>query len=358
MVDKNHMVDIWIMWCWRMVPSVYSRISVGHDWSCCWIDITSCCNRTSKKEGCASKRSDSPLKSVIGAYANNRQLHQSEYDMAKKNAKLVAKKLGISEAEAEGRIVAEILSNSDKQTAEATGGKHDYEVRSILGCQNLNCDGYKNDPQYANNDYNKELIVSNQGTYDAGQAQLGTGKTYDELVTDNVQNNPVSTGIAGAAMVGYGAVTGGTSTALGIKVIGAGIGATVNAAFQSFGDQSMDWSDVGMAGMTGFITTGSGFVSSLFTNVGGALTASAIKGENPNSGMVDSALGTSVGYGLGKSVEVPFDRYVNPWYRPDWKDAGVGFGITKPNTPNPLPGITGNALSSGAQEATIMKGHK
>jgi len=110
--------------------------------------------------------------SGISVDANNRQLHQSEYDMVKKKAKLVAQKLGISEAEAEGRIVAELQRNSDQQTADASGGKHDYEIRSLVGCQLLNCDGYKNDPQYANHDYNNQFIAPNQGAYDAGQAQL------------------------------------------------------------------------------------------------------------------------------------------------------------------------------------------
>ena len=114
------------------------------------------------------------------------------------------KNLGISETKAEGRIVAEILSNSNKQTAKATGGKHDYEIRSIIGCQNLNCDGYKNDPQYANNDYNKELIAPNQGAYDAGQAQLGTGKTYNELVTGHIKQDPLGSTLAGVGMIGVG----------------------------------------------------------------------------------------------------------------------------------------------------------
>ncbi len=61
----------------------------------------------------------------------NLQLHQREYD----DAKIVDKELGISEQEAEGRIVAELLKNSDKQTADASGGKHDYDVRKIAGCQ-------------------------------------------------------------------------------------------------------------------------------------------------------------------------------------------------------------------------------
>ncbi|MGU7784734.1 hemagglutinin repeat-containing protein, partial [Burkholderia sp. PU8-34] len=116
----------------------------------------------------------------------NRQLHPDEYARAKKDAKIAAEKLGISLAQAEGRIVAEILRNSDKQTAEASGGKHDYEIRSIVGCQNLNCDGYKNDPQYANHDYNSEYIKPNQGAYDLGRQQIETGLSDAELRQKNL----------------------------------------------------------------------------------------------------------------------------------------------------------------------------
>jgi filamentous hemagglutinin len=130
--------------------------------------------------------------------ANNRQLHQREYDLAKKNAKLVARKIGITEQEAEGRIIAEMQRNSDKQTADATGGKHDYEVRSIIGCQNLNCDGYKTDPYYADHDYNAQHIARNHEGYHAGQTQLGTGQTYNELATNNIKKDPVGATLAGA----------------------------------------------------------------------------------------------------------------------------------------------------------------
>ncbi len=75
----------------------------------------------------------------------------------------------------------------------------------------------------------------------------------------------------------------------------------------------------------------------MLTNVGGALGGSAVKGENPNAGMGGAAAGTVLGYGLGKAVEIPFNNNLNPWYRPDWKDAGIGFGIVKPNPPSVLP---------------------
>lgn len=141
------------------------------------------------------------LASSVSVEQFNRQLHQSQYDMAKKNAKLVANKLHISEPQTEARIIAELQRNSDKQTADAAGGKHDYEIRSLIGCQNLNCNGYKNDPQYANHDFNSQYIKPNQAAYNAGQKQLGTGQTYNDLVTSNIKKNPVGSTLAGAGMI-------------------------------------------------------------------------------------------------------------------------------------------------------------
>jgi len=283
----------------------------------------------------------------LTADANNRQLHQSEYDLAKKNAKLVAQKLGISEAEAEGRIVAEILSNSDKKTADATGGKHDYEVRSIIGCQNLNCDGYKNDPQYANNDYNKELIAPNQGAYDAGQGQLGAGKTYDELVAGNIKQDPFGSTLAGAGMIGVGAVIGGVP-ALGMAGTGAGIGLLVNGAVQLGFGNSFDWNSFGMAGVTSGLSSGVGFIPAIFINVGGALANSGMQGQNPNGAIIGSATGTVIGYPAGSLISGKLNNVFNPWYRQEWKDIGTGMSAWVPKSP--LPSWAAGAGSGLAQE--------
>ncbi|WP_152601905.1 hemagglutinin repeat-containing protein [Burkholderia paludis] len=154
----------------------------------------------------------------------NRQLHPDEYARAKKDAKIVAEKLGISLQEAEGRIVAEILRNSDEQTAEASGGKHDWEIRSIVGCQNLNCDGYKNDSQYANHDYNSQYIKPNQDAYNAGQKQLGTGLTDAELRNQNIAYERTGkTAIAVTACL----VSGGTAC----KTAASGLATTLGLSF-------------------------------------------------------------------------------------------------------------------------------
>ena len=250
----------------------------------------------------------------------------------------------------EGRIVAEMMRNVDKEFAEWTGGIHDYPVRRIMGCQILKCSASKTDPSYANSNINSQYIVGNQGSYDLGLGQLPTGKSYNQLVTGNVQNDPVGATVAGAGMVGLGYLTGGAGAAVGMKVFGAGVGAIANYAFQPSG-QPTDWIDVGIATGTGFLTSGMGFGSSVVTNTGGSLLGSGIKGENPNAGMGAAAGGTALGYGLGAGVQTGIQKVVDPqtWYRPVWIDAGPG--ISRPNTPSAVPGMFGNVFSSGSQEA-------
>ncbi|RLK33530.1 two-partner secretion domain-containing protein [Cupriavidus plantarum] len=276
----------------------------------------------------------------------NRQLHQSEYDLAKKNAKVLADKLGISVEEAEGRIIAEILRNSDKETADASGGKHDYEVRKIIGCQNLNCDG-SSDLNYANRNFNNQYIGSNKVSYDLGKSQLSSGQTYNQLVTSNVAKDPIGTTVAGIGMIGLGYLTGGSGTAVGMKLFGAGVGAAANYAYQS---GATDWKDVAIAGTTGFITTGSGFGSSLVANTGGSLFGSAIKGENPISGMAGAALSTGVGYGVGKAIETSIGKIVSPkgWWSPDW--IALDYGVSKWNAPSVWPGAVAGVASAWVQE--------
>lgn len=271
--------------------------------------------------------------------------------MAKKGAKVVAKQLGISEQEAEGRIVAEMLRNSDQQTSDASGGVHDYEVRAIIGCRSLNCDGYKTDPQYANHDYNSQYIAGNQQAYDAGQSQVNKGVTYNDLVKNNVKNNPVSTAIAGAGMMALGGVAAGGLPSIGGALIGGGIGGTVNAGAQyMYGGGQISVVDVAIAGLTGAITYGTSLLPGLLINTGGALTGSAIKGDNPNLSMAGAAVGTVAGYAAGGKIEGALSGKLNPWYRPQWVD--VGMGISKYIAPSVIPSVFGTMGGAFVSETT------
>jgi len=273
--------------------------------------------------------------------ANNRMAHQSEYDFAKKNAKVVAdalsKKEGrtVSVEEAEGRIIAEIQRNSDKQTADAAGGKHDYGIRSIVSCQNLNCKGDKNDPQYANHDYNSEFIAPNQAAYNAGQAQLGQGQTYNDLVTGNIKKDPVGTTIAGTGMIGLGLVTGTGLPALGMAGAGAGIGFGVNGTFQLALGNPFDWFSFGIAGVTGAASSGLGFIPAMLINTGGVLASSSMQGKNPNGAMAGAAVGTAMGFPIGSKIEGSLGNVMNPWYRQEWKDIGMGISTWVPKSAIP-----------------------
>lgn len=238
----------------------------------------------------------------------NRQLHPDEYARAKKDAKIVSEKLGISEQEAEGRIVAEILRNSDKQTAEASGGKHDYEIRSIVGCQNLNCDGYKNDPNYADHAYNSQYINSNQAAYDLGQDQLGAGVTDAELRQQNLRYERVgklaTTGVAClvAGPVACKAAASGLATTLGLsylsgkpltttETIGGLYGGTLGGIY---GQALSTWA----GGTSSLMQSGVLFVTKTGTIAAGK--------------QIGVPLGNSTG--LAQSVDPMFDPSTNPWW--------------------------------------------
>ncbi|VVE58680.1 filamentous hemagglutinin [Pandoraea horticolens] len=164
----------------------------------------------------------------------NRQLSQDQYDKARQYKKIVAQKLHISEEEAEGRIVAEMLRNSDKKTSDASGGIMDWDVRRIVGCQHLNCNGKTDDPQYENHEYNSQFIAKNQQIYDAGTGRLGVGKTYEQMVRDNYDKDPIGNNIARAGVTLLaGSVTGGMTTGLLAKIVSAW---STGTAFTYVGD--------------------------------------------------------------------------------------------------------------------------
>jgi len=281
----------------------------------------------------------------------NRQLHQSEYDLAKKEAKLVARQLGISVDEAEGQIVAELQRNVDGQTAQADGGVHDYQVRSILGCQMLECNASSTDPNYWNHNYNSQYIAPNQQAYDLGIGQSHTGQTYNQLVTSNVKNNPVSTAIAGAGMIGLGIATAGGVPSLIGMATGGGIGAAVNTGAQyAFNNGQINPVDTAMAGVTGALTFGTGFIPGLLINTGGSLAGSAYKGESPNAGMAGAAAGSLAGYVVGGKLDGWLGNKLDPWYKPEWSN--LGLGISRPVSSCVLPSLLGTTMGAAGSETT------
>ncbi|EJM95342.1 hypothetical protein PMI40_05017 [Herbaspirillum sp. YR522] len=239
---------------------------------------------------------------------NNRQLHQSEYDFAKKNSKLVAQKLNISELEAEARILAEMLRNSDKQTADAAGAIHDYEIISLVGCKMLNCNGYKDDTQYANHDYNSEFILVNENAYRLAQGNLGIGVSDQEFRKQNIISERIGKGalaLTGCALAGptvcqsafkglgmtfgFGYLTGTEVTTVG--VIGGAYGAVLSGLYAK---NLALWA----GGTNSFMQS-----STLFATKTGSVFGAKQVGVN---------FGNAAN--LGGSIDPLFDPSTNPWW--------------------------------------------
>lgn len=134
---------------------------------------------------------------ALATDTNNRQLHQSEYDIAKRYKKLVAKNLGISQDEAEGRIVRQLERNVDGNTSQQDGGRRDEQIVSLLGCQLLKCNSNQTDPHYWDAAYNSEYIKSNQNAYNLGALQGTSGLTPQQIVDrNNTAGAPVAKSLA------------------------------------------------------------------------------------------------------------------------------------------------------------------
>jgi len=61
-----------------------------------------------------------------------------------------------------------------------------------------------------------------------------------------------------------------------------------------------------------------------------------------------AAAGTAVGYPFGAGAEAGLNNVLNPWYRQQWKDIGMGISVSVPK--NPIPSWTGGAIGGVAQE--------
>ncbi|MCG1038417.1 hypothetical protein KQH52_01955, partial [Mycetohabitans sp. B7] len=71
---------------------------------------------------------------------------------------------------------------------------------------------------------------------------------------------------------------------------------------------------------------------------------------NPNAAMGGAAVGTVIGYPIGAKIEGKLNDVLNPWYRQEWVD--VGMGMSKYVPPSTIPSWVGSALGGAAQETT------
>ncbi|MBV8390477.1 MAG: hypothetical protein JO080_11805 [Mucilaginibacter sp.] len=119
---------------------------------------------------------------------NNRQLHQSELDKAKRYGKqfqdFIKRTTGenITEAEAIGRMVRQMERWADYETAKQDGFKVDQQVTSFLGMNSVKV----SEADYYNPNINKNIANANQGLISLGQSQSSTGLTPEQMREQNL----------------------------------------------------------------------------------------------------------------------------------------------------------------------------
>jgi filamentous hemagglutinin len=137
----------------------------------------------------------------------------------------------------------------------------------------------------------------------------------------------------------------------------AGIGGTANAGIQYAINGTVNPTDVLIATYVGAFTANTGVWGTVGWNAAGGAASSYLNGDDPFKGGVISGAASGIGYGIGKTATISLDKWVNPtWKNYEW--VNMGMGISKPLPLSPIPGISGNAISSIVTEATGQGGSK
>ncbi|ENT7481823.1 hypothetical protein ABGD54_RS24905 [Escherichia coli] len=129
------------------------------------------------------------------------------------------------------------------------------------------------------------------------------------------------------------------------------LGAGANAGIGSIVYSSVDPENAIIAGWVNVITMGQGWKGTVGWNAAGGAFGNWLDGKDPLSGAAMSGGTSAIGYGVGKVIQGPLDKLINPNWK-NWEWLNVGMGISKPLPLNPTPGIAGNIGSSIGSEGS------
>jgi len=130
----------------------------------------------------------------------------------------------------------------------------------------------------------------------------------------------------------------------------AGIGGTANAGIQYTINGEINPMDVLIATYVGAFTANTGLWGTVGWNAAGGATSNYLKGDAPLTGAGWGAAGSAFGYSIGKVVQIPLDKVLNPSWK-NWEWVDMGMGISKPLSQSSVPGMAGTAASSFATES-------
>lgn len=197
-----------------------------------------------------------------------------------------------------------------------------------------------------------KFVVENNALGAAAGSGLGfwLGKTPDATTEDKAKlagdiakgNIIVSAELAGTVGL-VGLPKGAQITAM--------IGGGANTIIQYVVNGEVNYTDALIASWVGAATSNTGLLGTVGWNAAGGATSNYIKGDDPLIGAISSGAASGLGYGIGKVIQGPLDKVINPnWKNWEWVD--VGMGISKPLPLDPAPGVMGNMFGSGASEVT------
>ncbi|WP_231573058.1 hypothetical protein, partial [Yersinia similis] len=132
------------------------------------------------------------------------------------------------------------------------------------------------------------------------------------------------------------------------QLLAAGVTSGVNAAIQYGTTGEVRLSDVIGAGVIGAITAGKSYNPTVTWNAVGGYYTAEIKGDDPFLNAIISKGGASVGYAIGNTIKVPFNKIFNPVSKEyEWQPIGI-WTITRPASKSAIPSTMGNLGGSTA----------
>lgn len=177
-------------------------------------------------------------------------------------------------------------------------------------------------------------------------------KFLNDNITETDRVLEVATDITSWPLI----VLGGRSIIKGVggreQLIAAGASGISNAAMQYATAGEVKLTDVISATVIGGITGGKGYNPTVTWNAAGGYYSAKIKGDDPFTAAIQSAIGASAGYVAGSIIKIPMDKIFNPIKNQyEWIPTGI-WTITKPLPTNVLPSVTGNTGGAFAAEFT------
>lgn len=183
---------------------------------------------------------------------------------------------------------------------------------------------------------------------------------YDELERENNISRAVvatiSLGIPGLSKVVSPTVGKWVGSAtIGNRLVGMGISGTANVGAQIYYGEEFSWATFGTSIITGGATVNMGYWGATTVNAAGSGIASVIDQKSPWHPMAASVVGSTIGYGLGKT-EKPLDKFFNPaknnmkWMQSS--NTPIIYPYPKSNAPAIIAGSGSAVLSEMATHET------